>query len=90
MSGVTDAPGAQTEAARIAAMRELLDRGYGRATQHVAGDVDAPPLEIAFSWAPALPQPDAMPAIDAENTSDLHEAEGDDTGTEIRVVWPSC
>jgi hypothetical protein len=30
MSGVTDAPGAQTLAARIAAMRELLDRAFGR------------------------------------------------------------
>jgi len=86
MSGLTSGPGAQTEAARVACLKELLDRGYGRATQHVAGDVDAPPLEIAFSWAPALPQPEAMLAIDASNTSDLE----DDTSTEMRVVWPLC
>jgi hypothetical protein len=33
-----------TEAVQIAAAREILDRGYGKATQPIAGDDDAPPI----------------------------------------------
>lgn len=34
--------GAENEAAQIAAAKELLDRGYGKATQMVGGDADNP------------------------------------------------
>lgn len=37
---------ADSDAAKIAAGRELLDRGYGKATQPIAGDDDAPPISI--------------------------------------------
>jgi hypothetical protein len=36
------APSAIAEQARIAAMRELLDRGYGKATQPLANDTNQP------------------------------------------------
>jgi len=35
-------PGAESEATQAAAIRELLDRGYGRATQHIAGEEGGP------------------------------------------------
>jgi hypothetical protein len=35
---------AKTETARIAAIRELLDRGFGKATQYVAAENDEPAL----------------------------------------------
>jgi hypothetical protein len=35
---------AKSETARIAAIRELLDRAYGRATQYVAAENDKPDL----------------------------------------------
>jgi hypothetical protein len=54
MAGI-DGPGAANEAVRLGAARELLDRGFGKATQHVAGDGEAPPVAISFEWAPALP-----------------------------------
>jgi len=38
LSGVVEGTPAESEAARIAALKELLDRGYGRATQHIAGE----------------------------------------------------
>jgi hypothetical protein len=47
----------ESDAARIAAMKELLDRGYGKATQPLSGDADGPPLAIEFTWGPAIPQP---------------------------------
>lgn len=66
MSGVTDAPGAQTEAARIAALRELLDRGYGRATLPIAGDGDGSPIHYTFEWAPASQSEGDLPAIERQ------------------------
>jgi hypothetical protein len=35
----------ETDAAKIAACREILDRAYGKPTQTLAGDDDAPPLK---------------------------------------------
>jgi hypothetical protein len=59
MSGLEPGTRAESETARIAALRELLDRGYGRASQPPSGDPDAPPLAIDFRWADATPlEPD--------------------------------
>ena len=55
MSGVIPGIPAESETVRVAAMKELLDRGFGRATQPLAGDADAPPLAIDFRWADAAP-----------------------------------
>jgi hypothetical protein len=74
MAGLTGRPGIPNVAVRVAAMKELLDRGYGKATQIVAGDEERP-VAIQFTWAPAQPQqpadefavPVAQPlTIDAE------------------------
>ena len=37
---------AESEAARVAAIKELFDRGYGKATQRIAGDDDEPPIAV--------------------------------------------
>jgi hypothetical protein len=37
MAGLTG-PGAESEQTQLGALRELLDRGFGRATTHTAGD----------------------------------------------------
>jgi len=50
-------PAAESEGAQIAAIKELLDRGYGKATQPLSGDPDGPPLAVDFRWADALPPP---------------------------------
>jgi hypothetical protein len=42
IAGLQGACGSEVEATRILAMRELLDRGYGKATQVLAGDADNP------------------------------------------------
>ena len=69
LAGLTDAPGAQTEAARIAALKELLDRGYGKATTILAGD-DERPHRIHFTWANAkAPEPEPA-TIEAEAERD--------------------
>lgn len=35
-------------AARVAAIKELLDRGYGKVTQPLSGDDDAPPMKVRW------------------------------------------
>jgi hypothetical protein len=50
---------AESEAARVAAIKELLDRGYGKSTQPLAGDPDLPPVnwanapDAALAWVAA-------------------------------------
>ena len=56
-------PGAESETAQIAAIKELLDRGYGKATQPLSGDPDGPSLAIDFRWL------DAPPTLDADVTT---------------------
>jgi hypothetical protein len=53
--------GAEAETARISALKELLDRAYGRATQPVSGDSNAAPIAYSFRWADATPQPTPEP-----------------------------
>lgn len=67
MSGLTGEPGAQTEAARVACLKELLDRGYGRAALPLAADSDGSPVHYTFEWAPATPvePPGTVAVIDA-------------------------
>ena len=55
---------AESEGAQIAAIKELLDRGYGKATQPLSGDPDGPPLAVDFRWADALPAAIATTAIE--------------------------
>jgi hypothetical protein len=49
----------KSEAARIAAIRELLDRGYGKPTQPVSGDgEDSAPIDHKFVVEFISPKPD--------------------------------
>jgi hypothetical protein len=50
-----DEPPAVAEAVRLAALKELLDRGFGRATLPLTGDSSAPPVALSFEWANAMP-----------------------------------
>jgi hypothetical protein len=49
-------------AAVVAASTALLDRAWGRPTQHLAGEVDAAPVQIDFRWAPATAELEPAPA----------------------------
>jgi len=40
------AKGAQSEAARVAAIKEVLDRAYGKSVQKLAGDDKEPPIKV--------------------------------------------
>lgn len=42
---------ADTDSARIAACKELLDRAYGKSTQPIAGDDDMPAIRAALKVA---------------------------------------
>ncbi len=36
----------ESDAAKVAAAREVLDRGYGKASQVISGDEDGGPIEV--------------------------------------------
>jgi hypothetical protein len=40
----------ESEAARVAAAKELLDRAHGKSTQPIAGDEDGAPIRHEFTW----------------------------------------
>lgn len=39
---------AESEQARVAAIKEMLDRGYGKATQLIGGDPESGPVQIKW------------------------------------------
>lgn len=39
----------ESDAARVAAVKELLDRGHGKSPQPVSGDPDGPPVRIVVA-----------------------------------------
>jgi hypothetical protein len=83
LAGLTDAPGAASEMARIAALNALLDRGFGKPTQPIAADTEMPAV-IEFRWAPAeetIEKPRPELTIDG--------GDADDAGEPLRVVWSS-
>lgn len=42
----------ESDAARVAAARELLDRGYGKSPQAVTGEGGQGPVQLAVTWLP--------------------------------------
>lgn len=48
LAGLLEGPGAESEATHVAAIKELLDRGYGKATQIIAGDEDEAPVQVSM------------------------------------------
>lgn len=41
---------AESEQARVAAIKEILDRAYGKAPQPMVGDDEGGPMRLAISW----------------------------------------
>jgi hypothetical protein len=52
---------AENESAQIAAIKELLDRGFGRPTQHIAGDAEAAPVKQVINVITGVPRGDDGP-----------------------------
>ena len=42
LAGLTEKPGSESEATQLGALRELLDRGYGKPAQTIGADKDNP------------------------------------------------
>ena len=49
MAGLDGTPGAESEQAQLGALRELLDRGYGRPPQAITGGEDGAPVRFVFT-----------------------------------------
>ena len=68
MAGLAPGTPAEAEAVRVAAIKELLDRGFGKATLPLAGDSSAGPMHFSFTWADATPSPESEPDDDVLET----------------------
>ena len=55
MAGLAPGMPAEAEAVQIAALKELLDRGFGKVTLPISGDASGPPVIVSFQWADAPP-----------------------------------
>jgi hypothetical protein len=54
LAGLTNGPGSDSEQTRVSAIRELLDRGYGKSTQPISGDANAAPVKIEYGASAKL------------------------------------
>jgi hypothetical protein len=54
MAGLTPATPAETEATQVAALKELLDRGYGKATQPLSSEDATSPVLLHLAAAQAM------------------------------------
>jgi hypothetical protein len=88
MAGLAPGKPAEAEAVRVACIKELLDRGYGRAPLLIEGDADRPHI-IRFEWGNAkeetftLPEA-AVPIIEAAVQDDAADA---DAEPPLIVTW---
>ena len=77
MAGLAPGTPAEAEATRIAAIKELLDRGYGKAAQPISGDDATAVMLLHLSAARAMSQElieaQAEPPAEQE-TTDLIDA----------------
>lgn len=48
LAGLLGGPGSESEATQVAAIKELLDRGYGKATTIIAGDEGEAPVQVSM------------------------------------------
>ena len=51
LAGLTKADGSENEGTRVAAIKELIDRGYGKAAQIHAGSDELPPVKHEHGFA---------------------------------------
>jgi hypothetical protein len=65
LAGLTEHPPAENEAVQAACIAQLLDRGFGKVAQLIAGD-DERPVSIRFEWAPASQSESDSPAIEGQ------------------------
>jgi hypothetical protein len=64
LAGLAPGTRAEAETARISALKELLDRAYGRSTQPLSGDAEAAPVSITFHWADAVTEQPPEPELE--------------------------
>src|SRR4051794_30136 len=78
LAGLTKGrPGAESETARIMAVKELLDRAYGRPTQALVGEAGSTPLLIDFRWADS---PAPSPEREAAEVNGFNVVFADEAG----------
>ena len=86
MAGLTAAPAAESETARIQALNSLLDRGIGRPKLIIEGDEDAP-IANHFTWGPAHSPDEVAPAVVAPIIEAAVDGNGNGADEDVEIVW---
>jgi hypothetical protein len=71
----------------VSAAVALLDRGWGRPTQHIAGDADAGPTHYTFSWGPATPEPQPEAPLVVDAPTDAGDLTRSDAPRPLTLAW---
>jgi hypothetical protein len=87
MAGINGTRGASNEAVRLGALKELLDRSYGKATTVIAGNESETPVQIDFRWAPASEAETASTHTGSTATAAALTAGEDESDTQLVVEW---
>jgi hypothetical protein len=81
---------AEAEAVRVACVKEILDRAYGRAPLILEGDADQPHvIRYEFSWGKAHDSVDVSPAVAAPVIEAAADGNGNGNGADqdVEIVW---
>jgi hypothetical protein len=91
MAGLlADEPPAEAEAVRLGALKELLDRGYGKATTIIAGNESETPVQIDFRWAPASEAETASTHTGSTETTAALTDGDRRSDAPLVVEWETC
>jgi len=88
MAGLGGAAGAESEQAQLGALRELLDRGYGRPPQAVTGEDGAPLRYVILAPEPVATTQDWLRLHAPRDVIDGDAEDADADPGCAQSVWP--
>ena len=85
--GLDGAPGAASEQAQLGALRELLDRGYGRPPQAITGGEDGAPVRfVIYAPPPAANTQDWLRLHAPRDVIDVDAEDADPGRAPVRMA----
>ena len=86
MAGLDGAPGAESEQAQLGALRELLDRGFGRAPQALTGEDGAPVRFVIYAPPPVASTEDWLRLHAPRDVIDVDAEDADPGCAPVRLA----
>jgi hypothetical protein len=86
MAGLDGAPGAESEQAQLGALRELLDRGFGKAPQAITGEDSAPVRFVIYAPPPVATTQDWLRLHAPRDVIDVDAEDADPGCAPVRLA----